>query len=52
MEAIVLVVLLVLLLKARPKPSAADEGFFLPTLRMGAALLFAVLVGVVVVELF
>jgi hypothetical protein len=50
---LILLVLLLLVLARLPKkqPSAGDRGIWLPALRMGAAALFAVLIGLMVMEL-
>lgn len=51
MELLILVLLLVLLARLR-KPLSADVGLLLPALRMSAALLVVVFIGMVVMELF
>lgn len=50
MELIIVVLLLVVLARLRPKPSAADTGFLLPAMRMSAAVLLVVLISMVVME--
>ena len=51
MELIILELLLVVLARLRPKPSAADTGLLLPAMRMGVAMLVVVLIGMVVMEM-
>ncbi len=52
MELVILVLLLVVLARVSKKqPSTADEGLWLPAMRMGAAVLVAVLIGFLGFEL-
>ncbi len=52
MELIILVLLLVVLTRLPKKqPSTADRGLWLPAMRMGAAVLVAVLIGFLGFEL-
>ncbi len=53
MELLLLMLLLVVLARLPKKQaSPADRGLWLPALRMGAAALIAVFIGLMVMELF
>jgi hypothetical protein len=52
-ELVILVLLLMVLAKLpKRQPSTADRGLWLPAMRMGAAVLVAVFVGILAMQLF